>query len=104
MSWEKSPAMVRIIVEDNGSGIRQEDIHHIFKRFYRSSLSSDTQGVGLGLPLARSIVEGQGGLISVESAPGQGASFTAAFPYFPENALPGQELKDAGESAAELGR
>lgn len=104
VSWEKSPAMVRIIVEDNGSGIRQEDIHHIFKRFYRSSLSSDTQGVGLGLPLARSIVEGQGGLISVESAPGQGASFTAAFPYFPENALPGQELKDAGESAAELGR
>ena len=104
VSWEKSPVMVRIIVEDNGSGIRQEDIHHIFKRFYRSSLSSDTQGVGLGLPLARSIVEGQGGLISVESAPGQGASFTAAFPYFPENALPGQELKDAGESAAELGR
>lgn len=102
VSWKKSPAMVRIRVEDDGTGIRQEDIHHIFKRFYRSSLSSDTQGVGLGLPLAQSIVEGQGGRISVESSPGQGAFFTAAFPDPPEDALPGREPKDAGEAVGKM--
>ena len=50
LSWKKSPAMFRIIVADDGTGISQEDITHIFKRFYRSRQSSDTQGVGLGLP------------------------------------------------------
>ena len=52
VSWAPSPAMVRIQIQDNGDGIPQEDLHHIFKRFYRSKKSLDTQGVGLGLPLA----------------------------------------------------
>lgn len=80
VSWKMSPAMVRIQVEDNGSGIAPEDIHHIFKRFYRSSSSMDTQGIGLGLPLAKSIVEGQGGVLSVQSRMGKGTVFTMAFP------------------------
>ena len=71
--------MVRICVEDNGSGILPEDIHHIFKRFYRSSGDSGIQGVGLGLPLAKSIVEGQGGVLSVKSAPGEETAFTLSF-------------------------
>ena len=79
VSWQRSPAMTRICVEDNGSGILPEDIHHIFKRFYRSQTSEDSQGVGLGLPLARSIIEGQGGTLSVESIPGEGTVFTASF-------------------------
>lgn len=58
--------------------VSQEDIHHIFKRFYRSPSSHDPQGVGLGLPLARAIVEGQGGTLSVQSAPGRGSIFTIA--------------------------
>lgn len=79
VSWECSPSAVRIIISDNGTGIDPEDIHHIFKRFYRSKKSLDTQGVGLGLPLAKSIVEGQGGILSVRSRPGQGTAFTLSF-------------------------
>lgn len=63
--------MFRIFISDNGSGIAPEDIHHIFKRFYRSKHSIDTQGIGLGLPLAKSIIEGQGGVISVQSESGK---------------------------------
>ena len=49
ISWKRSPAMLRLMVEDNGCGIALKDIHHIFKRFYRSSSSKDRQGAGLGL-------------------------------------------------------
>ncbi len=77
--WAPSPAMVRIQIKDNGSGILPEDIHHIFKRFYRSKKSLDTQGVGLGLPLAKAIVEGQKGVISVKSELGAGTAFTISF-------------------------
>lgn len=77
--WAQSPAMVRIQIKDNGSGILPEDIHHIFKRFYRSKKSLDTQGVGLGLPLAKAIVEGQKGVISAKSELGEGTAFTISF-------------------------
>ena len=77
--WEHTPAMLRIFITDNGSGIAPEDIHHIFKRFYRSKRSLYTQGIGLGLPLAKSIIEGQGGIIAVQSDPGTGTTFTLSF-------------------------
>ena len=77
--WEPSPAMLRIIVADTGTGIAPSDLHHIFKRFYRSPAARDSQGVGLGLPLARAVVEGQGGLLTVQSEPGQGTVFTLSF-------------------------
>lgn len=79
IAWEKSIAMLRIFVSDNGNGIAPEDIHHIFKRFYRSKHSLDTPGIGLGLPLAKSIIEGQGGIISVQSDLGKGTTFTISF-------------------------
>ena len=79
ITWEKSPTMLRIFVSDNGNGIAPEDIHHIFKRFYRSKHSLDTPGIGLGLPLAKSIIEGQGGLISVQSDLNKGTTFTISF-------------------------
>ena len=79
VSWKRTPAVFRMTVEDNGSGIAQEDIHHIFKQFYRSRSSSDRQGTGLGLSLAKSIVEGQGGNLSVESRPGEGSVFWLTF-------------------------
>lgn len=80
ISWDETPLMFRISVSDNGDGIDEEDIHHIFKRFYRSKKSLDTQGIGLGLPLAKSIVEGQGGSIAVQSKCGAGTTFTVSFP------------------------
>ena len=80
ISWDETPLMFRISVSDNGDGINEEDIHHIFKRFYRSKNSLDTQGIGLGLPLAKSIVEGQGGTISVQSEIGAGTTFVLSFP------------------------
>lgn len=79
ITWESTPTMLRILVSDNGSGIAPEDIHHIFKRFYRSKYSLNTPGIGLGLPLAKSIIEGQGGLISVQSVLHEGTTFSVSF-------------------------
>ena len=79
ISWERTPAMIRIYITDNGHGIDQGDIHHIFKRFYRSKNTSDRQGIGLGLPLAKVIVEEQGGILSVQSERLQGTTFTLSF-------------------------
>lgn len=79
VEWRGAPPLVQILVKDDGSGIHPEDLHHIFKRFYRSRFSKDTQGLGLGLPLAKAIVEAHGGTIEVDSAPGAGAAFTINF-------------------------
>ena len=80
IGWEQTPLMLRISVTDDGKGIAPEDFHHIFKRFYRSKNSLDTAGAGLGLPLAKSIIEGQGGTITVQSRRGEGTAFVLAFP------------------------
>lgn len=79
ITWEDAPNMLRICISDNGTGIAPEDIHHIFKRFYRSKYSLERQGIGLGLPLAKSIIEGQNGLVSVQSVLHQGTTFTLSF-------------------------
>lgn len=79
ISWERTPLLTNIVVEDNGTGIRQEDIHNIFRRFYRSRTSQDTHGIGLGLPLAKSIVEAHQGTISVTSRVGKGSRFVLSF-------------------------
>ena len=81
IGWARGPALLRLAVSDDGEGIAPDDIHHIFKRFYRSAhTSAEHTGVGLGLPIAKAIVEGQGGSLSVESVPGEGTTFTMAFP------------------------
>ena len=79
MEWWVSASIVQITIKDNGSGIYPEDLHHIFKRFYRSRYSKDTQGIGLGLPLAKAIVEAHNGTIEVDSTLGRGTSFTMNF-------------------------
>ncbi|MGE5551728.1 MAG: sensor histidine kinase [Bacteroidota bacterium] len=77
---EETPLMVRITIRDNGEGIHPDDISHIFKRFYRSKYSQRKQGTGIGLALAKTIVEMHDGFITVESAPGRGAVFTVNLP------------------------
>ena len=79
VKWSQSPLMTQIEISDDGKGIHPEDLYNIFKRFYRSRLSSDVHGIGLGLPLAKSIVEAHGGTISVTSTPGMGTTFTLNF-------------------------
>jgi len=78
--WQQSPCLTQITVEDTGSGIHPEDLYHIFKRFYRSRFSKDTQGIGLGLPLAKSIIEAHRGSIEVHSELMTGTTFIINFP------------------------
>lgn len=80
VSWEKFPERIRILVSDNGCGIAEEDIYHIFNRFYRVSHNRNgSAGTGLGLPLAKSIIENQGGLLTAESVQGEGSTFIITF-------------------------
>lgn len=79
IEWRTFASIVQITVKDNGSGIHPEDLHHIFKRFYRSRFSKDVQGIGLGLPLAKAIIEAHNGTIEVDSTLSTGTSFTINF-------------------------
>ncbi len=79
VEWKELSSVVQISVQDNGSGIHPEDLYHIFKRFYRSRFSQDLQGIGLGLPLVKSIVEAHHGTVQVDSALGVGTTFTLNF-------------------------
>ena len=79
IEWQAFASVVQITIKDNGCGIHPEDLHHIFKRFYRSRFSKDTQGIGLGLPLAKAIVEAHNGTIEADSTLGSGTSFTINF-------------------------
>ena len=79
IEWRAFASVVQIAVKDNGSGIHQEDLPHIFKRFYRSRFSKDTPGIGLGLSLTKAIAEAHNGTVEVESTKGGGTSFTMNF-------------------------
>ena len=78
---------VQIKVSDTGRGISPEDLPHIFDRFYRGDKSRPHNGEsGLGLAIAKSIIEAHGGNITVVSEPDQGTQFTIALkPYKPES-------------------
>lgn len=71
-----------ILVQDNGPGIPAEDLPNVFERFYRvdKSRSRSTGGIGLGLTIARRLVEALGGAITVESGAGQGSRFQVSIP------------------------
>lgn len=71
---------VRIGIKDSGIGISEEETAKIFGRFYRSPQVNDSEGVGIGLFLAREIITKEGGYIKVTSEPGKGSTF---FVYLP---------------------
>ena len=79
IEWKALSSAVQITVKDSGSGIHPEDLHYIFKRFYRSRFSKDKQGIGLGLPLSKAIIEAHSGTIEVDSELGRGTVFTINF-------------------------
>jgi len=68
-------------VEDNGPGIPKEDLPFVFERFYRGKENRiSSQGMGVGLSIAKELVEAQGGKISIESQSGKGTKLTILFP------------------------
>jgi signal transduction histidine kinase len=73
---------IEVTISDTGEGIRAGDLPHIFERFYRGekSRSRATGGAGLGLAIARGIVQAHGGDIKVESETGKGTQFTFTIP------------------------
>lgn len=75
---EQNKLYTKISIKDNGSGIDKEDLPHIFERFYKGKNSSD-DSVGIGLSLAKTIIEKQGGYISVSSELNKGSEFVIKF-------------------------
>ena len=81
VSLRKSDNMVKILVKDHGLGMSEEDLEHIFERFYRSDKSrSQSEGFGLGLSIAKQIAEKHSGTIDVVSKVGKGSIFTITLP------------------------
>lgn len=76
----RSAGVITIRVRDSGCGIKQSALPHIFEKFYQADVSHSTKGNGLGLPLAKKIVERCGGRIGVQSELGKGTEFTVVLP------------------------
>lgn len=77
-TYEQNPLYVQIRIWDEGQGFAREDIPHIFERFYRGKNAEDG-GIGIGLPLAKAIIEMQNGILSAINLPGGGACFEIRF-------------------------
>ncbi len=77
-----TPEEVRVTVQDQGVGLPQDEWERIFERFYRvdDALTRKTKGTGLGLYLARAVIESHGGKIGVHSTPGHGSTFYFTLP------------------------
>ncbi len=78
LTAEANPLYTKITISDNGSGIDKTDLPHIFERFYKGK-NADENSVGIGLALAKTIIQKSGGTVSADSEPRKGASFTVKF-------------------------
>lgn len=77
---ESAAGRLSISVSDDGPGIPAVDLPHIFERFYRGDAARTGEGAGLGLAIAKELIELQGGALTVASEPGQGSTFTVSLP------------------------
>jgi len=80
VSAESRNGAVAFVVRDTGPGIPEDQRGRIWERLYRGEAGQKERGLGLGLSLVRAVVEAHGGRAEVESAPGQGSTFTLLFP------------------------
>jgi signal transduction histidine kinase len=81
-----APKRIALRVRDTGEGIAEEDLPHIWERFYRADRAREldaTGGSGLGLALVKEVIEAMGGSVAVESALGQGSAFSLLLPLAP---------------------
>jgi signal transduction histidine kinase len=83
VSLDGNTENVIISIIDNGIGISEDNLEHIFKRFYRCDRSRSKSGIGLGLSLAIAIAKAHGGNITVSSKPGKGSEFKVILPRSP---------------------
>ena len=73
-------SQVMVSVQDESAGVPPEVLEHVFDRFYRGDDHLSITGVGLGLPIAKALVEGQGGTIMMKSELGKGSTITISLP------------------------
>jgi two-component system, OmpR family, sensor kinase len=97
---DRTPAVI-LDVTDHGPGMTQEQARRVFERFYRADQARNrsTGGSGLGLAIVNALVTAQGGVASVRSSPGKGATFRIALPLAPE-ALGSQHPDDDDQPQA----
>jgi len=76
---EENPVYRRITIEDNGEGINEKDLPNIFKRFYKAKTSNNSESIGIGLALSRSIIEAHDGIIEARSKISEGTRFIITF-------------------------
>jgi signal transduction histidine kinase len=78
--WRRTRDSAQLVIRDHGIGIAEDDQNRIFSRYERAASSRSYGGLGLGLYIARQIVDAHGGTIRVESTLGVGSTFTVSLP------------------------
>lgn len=77
-TYSENPLYTQILIWDEGPGVSEKDLPHIFERFYRGC-STEKEGIGIGLSLAKEIIETQNGTLRIYNLPGKGACFEIRF-------------------------
>ncbi len=88
-----------LLVTDEGKGIAEPDMPHVFERFYRSTESRSMPGSGLGLSIVRAVAERHGGSVRAGAAPGGGAAFWF---QIPGGNPPAEELPESSAARSHL--